>query len=339
VRPAVVLGTNLVLGAGALGWILWRHGAPAVALLGAHPDPFLLVAFVALAATAFLVYTHRWQRLIAAVGTERPLGSLAAFRAAGHSVSALLPSAKLGGEPLRAFLLARAGVPGGEAIASVAVDRVLEMGAAAAFACLYGGVLLRRGVPELEGALVTVGLGGLGLAIGIAVTVRRLRRGAGLVTAVARRTGLDRLGFVRGHMDVLVAAEAHAAGLIARPSRLARAFAVGVLANLLVFVEHVLLLAAFGLPARPLAVVAAVFAAGAAHALPVPAAVGTLEGAETWLFTVLGYSPEVGLAVGLAIRLRELVWMLPGLAYLAGRGIGISRWSAGRDSVPELVRD
>ena len=336
-RPGVVLGTNLVVGAGALGWILHRHGGPAAALLGAHPDPLRLAAFLALAAGAFLVYTRRWQLLIAAVGTRRPLLSLAACRAAGHSVSILVPSAKLGGEPLRTYLAAEGGVPGAQAIASVAVDRVLEMGAGAAFACLYGALLLRRGVPELEGALVTVTLGGIGLAAGIALAVRRLRRGGGLVTAVARRTGLDRLGFVRGHMDVLVAAERAAAGLLERPGRLGRAFAVGVLANGLVFVEHALLLAAFGLPADPVAVVAALFAAGAAHSLPVPAAVGALEGAETWLFTVLGYPPEVGLAVALAVRVRELVWVLPGLAYLLARGIGVVR-APGRAGLPDLLR-
>jgi hypothetical protein len=53
----------------------------------------------------------------------------------------------------------------------------------------------------------------------------------------------------------------------------------------------------------------------------VPGAVGTLEGAEMWLFSMLGHPPEVGLAVGLAVRLRELVWLLPGVVYLGARGL------------------
>jgi hypothetical protein len=42
----------------------------------------------------------------------------------------------------------------------------------------------------------------------------------------------------------------------------------------------------------------------------------------------LGHPPEVGLAVGLAVRLRELVWVLPGLVYLAGRALAapLARW-------------
>src|SRR5204863_244560 len=109
----------------------------------------------------------------------------------------------------------------------------------------------RRGVPALEGALVTVSLGAAALALGVTVTVGRLRRGAGLVTALARSSGLTRLAFVRQQMDVLGAAEEEAARLIAQPRRIARAFALGLLANLLVLAEYALLLAAFGLPSGP----------------------------------------------------------------------------------------
>jgi uncharacterized membrane protein YbhN (UPF0104 family) len=98
---------------------------------------------------------------------------------------------------------------------------------------------------------------------------------------------------------------------------MAAAFAIGLAANVVVLAEYWLLLTAFGLPATPVAVVAAIFATGAAHSMPVPGGVGVLEGGQTWLFSMLGYPPDVGLAVGLAVRLREILWTLPGLLYLA----------------------
>ena len=54
--------------------------------------------------------------------------------------------------------------------------------------------------------------------------------------------------------------------------------------------------------------------------LPIPAGVGVLEGAQVWIFQMLGYPTEVGLAVGLAVRLRELLWMAPGVVYLLAGG-------------------
>ena len=104
-------------------------------------------------------------------------------------------------------------------------------------------------------------------------------------------------------------------------ARLGVAFAAGLLANLLVIVEFVCLLAAFDLPTTPITVVAALFATGAAHMFPVPAGVGVLEGAQMWMFEMLGYPADVGLAVGLAVRLREVIWMLPGVVFLLGGGV------------------
>jgi uncharacterized membrane protein YbhN (UPF0104 family) len=321
VRTLIILGTNFVVGTAALVYVLDRFGAPALALLTTRPHGVLLAVFPLVVAAAFVCYALRWRILLDGLGAARRLGPLTAYRAAGQSLSSLIPSGKLGGEPVRALLLTRAGVPGPPAIASVAVDRTLEMATAAPFACFYAAVLLQRGVPELEGAFVTVALGAAGLAVGILLMVRRLRRGAGLVTAVARSTGLDRLRLVQGQMVALAEAEAAAARLIAQPRRIARGVGAGAVANLLVMVEYYVLLSAFGLPATPLAVVAAIFASGAAHSIPVPAAVGALEGAQLWMFTILGHPPEVGLAIGLAVRLREVMWVLPGLVYLVGHGL------------------
>src|SRR5205085_11982227 len=128
IRPAVVLGTNLAIGVAALGWLLVRHGAPALHMLGAHVEPAMLVGFACAATLAFLAYTRRWQILLAGLGSARELAALGPIRAAGHSVSALVPSAKLGGDPVRALFLVRGEVPGADAIASVAIDRVLEIG-------------------------------------------------------------------------------------------------------------------------------------------------------------------------------------------------------------------
>lgn len=330
-RPGVVLGTNFVVGGAALVWVLYRFGQPALGLLAVRPSAPLLAGFVLMVAGAFVGYALRWRLLLRGLGAPSSLPRLIAFRTAGQSLSALIPSAKLGGEPLRAYLLLRAGVPPAPAIASVAVDRTIEMSVGAPFACLFAALLLRSGVPALEGALVTVVLGAAALALGILVSVRRLRRGAGVVSAVARSIGLDRLRLVRDRMEVLTAAEACAGRLLDQPGRLLGAAALGVGVNLLVLVEYALLLAAFGLPAAPIAVVAAIFATGAAHSIPVPGGVGVLEGAQIVVFGTLGHPPEVGLAVGLAVRLRELVWIAPGLVFLMVRRPGLGR--AGADAI------
>jgi glycosyltransferase 2 family protein len=321
VRTAIILGTNLVVATGALIWVFGRLGGPALAVLASQPSPLLLVAFLLTLVAAIVSLAWRWRVLLAGLGTAPALRWLTAYRLAGQSLSTLIPSVKLGGEPLRVWLLREQHVSLGSGVASVVVDRTLEVGAGIAFACLFAAVLVQHGIPALQGLLVTMLLGAVGVVVGVVITVRRLRRGAGLVTAAVRSLGLDRFELVQGQVGTMAAAEADTVRLIDDPPRMGRAFAIGVAGNLLVLLEYWLLLSAFHLPAEPIAVVAAIFATGAAHSMPVPGGIGVLEGGQIWLFGLLGYPSEVGLAVALAVRLRELLWVVPGLLFLAGRSL------------------
>ena len=97
-RRAVVLGTNLAAGAGALGYALYRFGAPALALLVSRPRGFVLLAFALAVAGALLGFAFRWRLLLAGLGTPPSLRALAAYRAAGQSLAALVPGGRLGGD-------------------------------------------------------------------------------------------------------------------------------------------------------------------------------------------------------------------------------------------------
>jgi glycosyltransferase 2 family protein len=320
--PRFVFGTNLVVASVLLALALSWFGGPALVVLSANPSWIGLCEFAGAVLAVLLLSAVRWRLVLRGLGQEPSLTALTLHGAAGQSVSMLVPSARLGGDAVRAYLLAQDGMPAPVCISTVAVDRVLDMGATLAFAVVFATLLLQVGVPALSGGLVTMLVGAIGLGAGVWLTVRRLRSGRGVVTALARATRLDRLGVVARTMDVLVAAEAAAAELVGQRRRMMAAFALGVGINLVVLVEYWLLLRAFALPADPLAVVAAIFGVGAASSMPVPAGVGVLEGAQMFLFSVLGYPPEVGLAVGLAVRLRMLVWVVPGLLHLAVRGAG-----------------
>lgn len=320
-RSVVILATNLLVGVAALVWVVARLGTPAVAVLARHPSPGGIVAFLAVVLCGFLAHAARLRMIARGLGPVPSLARFTAIRAAGQTVGSLVPSAKVGGDPLRALLLARAGVPAAAAIASVAVDRALEVGADVPFAIVFATILLRQGVPEVRGAFVSVLVGVAAIVVGLTVAVRRLRSGRGLVTALVKTTRLDRWSLVQGQMSVLADAELDTTRLIEEPWRLARAYGFALLANVAVLVEFAVFLRALDLPHDGTSVVAAIFATGAAHSLPVPGAVGVLEGAETWIFTILGHPPEVGLAIGLAVRVRELAWVLPGLFYLMGRSV------------------
>ncbi len=69
----------------------------------------------------------------------------------------------------------------------------------------------------------------------------------------------------------------------------------------------------------------------------VPGRAGTAEGIRTGVFVLLGLPASTGVAYGLVRRARELLWVLPGLAFLARRPARIATRAAGVNS-PKLVR-
>jgi len=334
----LILGTNLVLGALLLGWLLQSLGRPAMQHMSPRLSIPKLGAFLVTVAVAIVCFSWRWRLLLSGLGDPPSLIRLVGFRSAGQTLAALIPSARIGGDPLRAWLATRAQVSAQDAIATVATDRALEIGAAAPFGVVFVVVLIQQGVPELRSALFTVVVATLAFGMAIFWTARRLGQGKGLVTSFVRRTGLSTLPVVERRMDVLASSEAAATRLIAQRRRLALAFLISIGTNLLVLLEFGILLSAFGLPADAVAIVAAIFATAAAHQLPVPAGIGVLEGGQLWVFGMLGYPAEVGLAVGLAVRLRELVWALPGLVYLSGRWLGSASARRGLDHREDVAK-
>ena len=320
-KARIIFWGYLILGASVLIYMLRGYGGPAVELLRDAASPPLLAAFMGAVAATITCLSYRWGFILRGLSRPPALATLTLQRSAAHSLAVLVPSGKIGGDPLRAWLATESDVPAGDAIASVAVDRTLEIGSSAPFSVIFGVLLLQQGIPELKSALITTIVGTFALAIGVALAIRRLRGGTGLVSALVRRASAGREWRIHQQIEVIESAERATARLVNHWQRMFTAFGIGLVANLLVIAEFVCLLNAFGLPSDTAAVVAAIFATGAAHMFPVPAGVGVLEGAQVWIFGMLGYSIEVGLAVGLAVRCRELIWMTPGLLYMLVRPV------------------
>jgi len=316
VKARVVFWGGVVIGTALLVWMLRAYGGAAIDVLGSDVSvPGLFAVGLAIFATIACL-SVRWRYLLAGLTLPPPFHVVALQRSAGHVLAVLIPSGKLGGDPLRAWLATRVGVSGGDAVASVAADRTLETLASAPFSILFALLLLQHGIPELDRALITILIGTGVLFAAVVLVARALHRGRGIASELVRRIAPQPADGPGSGTAVIEAAERAAATLLGRREQLGVAFAIGIVANVLVILEFWALLVAFGLPADGLAIVAAIFATGAAHALPIPAGIGALEGAQVWLFGMLGHPVEVGLAVGLAVRCRELLWMLPGLGYL-----------------------
>ncbi len=303
------------------GLVLWfelcrRFGLDELVAAAGRADPVRFFAFLGLTTVVFSVWALRWSVVLRGMSDGAPipsLGTLVAFRAAEHAVSTLLPSAHLSGEPVRTYLLRRRGIDWTRAIASVAMDRMLDVTSASVFGPAYVGVFFAanhvsaKAAPWILGGMTAASLG---LVAFFADAYRRGtfiailgRRGFGSRVA-AHLEGIDRLltAFLRTRGFVL--------GLV-----------LSFVAEALVIVELWMLASAFGLDISVPTLVGVMVGMGVAQIVPVPGAVGSLEATEVGVVTLAGGPAALGLAVGLVVRLRETLWIAVGLAALYLEGL------------------
>jgi uncharacterized protein (TIRG00374 family) len=314
-RSPLRLALPALAGAGA-AWVLWR-----LATTSAMPPRIVVAAiplWLALWLATVLLHALRWQMVLARLGTRLPLGRLARLWLAGRAVGALVPSATLGGEPVRAQLLAASGTPAARAAGAVALDRTLELAGNMIVGplCIGGAIALGAGSGTVM--LITAASALTGLTMLAAIYARGVRGRPALAVLCApllRLLPQQRRARVR-EQAARVDAAMHA--LVAAHPRLVPA---GVGMSLVIEALHVAELAAlfavFAVAAPLPLLLLSSMGIGVAHAVPVTASLGTLEATQVGLFTVGGEPLATGLAVAVAIRLAETLAILVGLACLA----------------------
>jgi putative membrane protein len=252
-----------------------------------------------------------WYFVLAPV--ERPaLRTVLTARWIAESINQLLPALHVGGNVVRARRLARSGVPGPLAGASVVVDITLHLFAQMIFTLLGLCLLLAsvRGAGVSGSAVAGLVLSALG-AVAFYLTQRRGLFGAmanllrGVLPDVEWSSVLDGAG----------ATDAWIRRLYGYPRTLAVAEIWHVLSWVIGAGETWLALRFLGHPVEPRTalVIESLGEAIRTGAFPVPAALGVQEGGFVLLGGLFGLTPDVSVALSLAKRVRELAFGIPGL--------------------------
>jgi len=309
----------VALGVALLAFLLYDAGLAAVwehlEILGWR-SPLILVPYLVIGCFD----TFAWRMTLPArVRPRIPFRTLYFVRMAGEAVNSVTPTAAVGGEPLKAYMLRAHGVPGAEGMASVVIAKTAITAAQSLFTALGVAALLDwLGRPGLALAwLATLFLLSIAFTFGLvwvqrrnpASTVwrwlRRIAPGAAFVTRL--ETGSSAL-------DRRLADFYH----VERGSFL-RAGSSNLVGWLLGVVETQVILTLIGhlIPWQEALIIEALAQPIRAAAIIVPGGIGTQELGGAWLCTFLGMAQPVAIALWLLKRARELVFDGVGLLYLA----------------------
>jgi len=230
----------------------------------------------------------------------------------GLAVNWMLPVAQIGGEFVRARIVAARGVPGRDAYASVIVDKTSQ----AVTQLVYAVIGLALLVTLHVGDSTVIGIAAFLVLLGCGVVAFYRMQQVGLFGFVVRlgsrlvgRFDWSRAAQGAGNVDEAVR------HVYARRADFWEGIAWRLLARIVAASEVWL---AFQFLGHPIDVVDAIVIESLGQsvrgaAFIVPGALGVQEGGYMLLAAAIGIGPELGLALSLCKRVRELVVGIPGL--------------------------
>jgi uncharacterized protein (TIRG00374 family) len=254
-------------------------------------------------------FSWRWWAVLRAMGPSIPTWRLACYRLAAFAVSYLTPGPQFGGEPLQVHLLSRReDLPASTAIASVVLDKALELVSNFTFLVVGVLVVLRLNIfpAGMRTSLLTLSI----LLMSAPAAYLLLSwRGVKPVSWILDRT--DAAGRIwpglAKWVDVIAEAEDTVSQFCRKhPTWLLAAVALSGLSWLIVLAEAWMAMHFLGITLGMLEAVGVVAAGRIAFLLPFPGGLGALEASQVMAVTALGFSGADGLGLGLFIRARDL---------------------------------
>lgn len=287
------------LTAAILGWLATRIDMAAALRAVVTVSPVHLAAVLALVAVDRLVMIWRWLLLLRARGVGVAPGDAARVFLVSSFLGSFLP-AGIGGDAARAWSLAQITSRGGEALASVVVDRLLGV---LSLAAMGVAGLLAWSPSGVSAARVAAGVGVLVLACGAAFWADALARA---VVPAHRHDGplarrllrlADAVAAYRDHRAALAVVMGWS--IVVQVLRITQAWLLGLGLGLAVPYAYYLLVMPLGLLMLLLPVSVSGF--------------GVPQGVIVWLLRPMGAPDALAFALATLIVLTGLAGNLPGL--------------------------
>lgn len=328
----------LVVGLLILVFIVWNIGPGRIYEAASQLGPIGLSVLLIPSTIMYVVEAYGWKITLGSSAKNIPFWRVLAIRTAGEAVNMTTPTAYIGGEPLKAYLLRRHHVPIVKGLASVVIAKTTMTIAEVVFILI--GIALafwRVGSDGSSGQTVAAGL----VSVGFLVLVT-----AALVFVQQQGIFTWLLGFLRKiglNIHYLEVREKKLQSLdrtildFYRDNRLTFCssiglFFVGWMAEAL---EVYVIIYFLGGPAMALSAISisalSVFIKSGTFFIP--GSLGAQDGGNMLVLKVFGYSDVTGITFALIRRFRELVWIGLGLLCLslAGGRAAVIRESRAED--------
>ncbi len=329
-------GILLLVGAVTLSLLVWHIGPSRIWDAADQVGPAGLAFVLVPSLVMYVLEAYGWKLTLGSYTDRVSFLKLLAVRTAGEVVNMTTPTAYVGGEPLKAYLLKRDHVPFVDGLASVILAKTVMSIAQVLF--ILSGIVLAFWLVGHEHSTAQLAMASMMSVVFLAVGV------TGFLV-------VQRWGLFTGGLGLLRRANLRVPYLEARESQLheldrtilnfyakdRERFVLATGCYLLGWLSEALeVWVMLSLLGQPVTVGASVAIGGLSSLIKggtffIPGSLGAQDGGNLLLVTAFGYSEVAGITFALLRRFREIVWIGIGLiclALLGGRPVAEADGSA-----------
>ncbi len=327
-RKRLNLIISLIVGIIIFGFFLWKVGLDALILIYENINFFYLFLYGVFTFITFIFIAGRWQIILRAYGKKAKKASFLTLlrqSIAGYAVGYITPSVRLGGEPLRAYMLKKeAGIDLRTGSTSIILDKFVELAGTTLFGVL-GLVLLMYvpGIPFWFKFLLFILI--VFTFLLLATIYYRTIIGRGSFSSLFNLLRLYKIARIKYFVNILEDVEKKLEKFFKNHKKeFLLSFFFYFLYGLSVIFEMKYLLLSFGINADLTSVILAITLIGLVNFIPVPAALGFLEAGQSSLFYLLKGEGSIGFALSIMVRLRNLFFTAVGfglISYFSGNQV------------------
>ncbi len=317
---------SIIVGLAIFVLVFWKIGLTKIITILSLISPLQFLLALCVMLLAIFVSVLKWQIILKAQGYNINFIKLFFIKLVGYSVGYIIPSANLGGEPVRVIILKKeSDIPLTKNIASVIVDKSLELTVGflflllAVFLLLISYTLSRNTIAIL---LFAVGF----FLIMLYLFYTKTLSNKGFFSSIIKFFRIDRIIYIQNIKKDIEKTEEQVSRFFKKQKK---AFLITTIISLVMqiifMINFKIILSFLGYDITIIQAILIFSLSSFAYIIPIPGAIGTYELAMAVIFTLLGMGAETGVAFSLIIRCLNIVIVSIGMIFLSHFGIKLTK--------------
>lgn len=317
-KKQVNLAISIIIGIIIFGYVLSRVGIENIAKVLKSINLFYLLLYFVFTSCEPFAAALRWRMIIKAYNKKTSFFMLVRQTIACFAISYLTPCAKIGGEPLKAFMFKKeAKVDMRTSATTVIIDKFIEFAGSILFGIIGLGLIVYTPRFSMPTKII------LGFLVALSIAILFW-----FYYGIISKKGAFSYLFNLFRLNKRKKLKKFGESLISVENKIERFFVhhkkefwlaclfyfpYGIA---LIFATKFLLLG-FGFNASLKMIILVLIVLGIANFIPVPAALGVLEAGQSSLFSITQKNASLGFAFSLIERLRNILFVALGLGIIS----------------------